>query len=191
MPIDCSALAKTSRRQDAGWKAPPSAAANQRARNRGVEPCEILRMTASLLLRPHLAHGLHIPRIPAAAQCSPASLATAVRVQAVSQCTHSLRRRRFPILGAPPVRRAVGEMELDTAIAEQRDPHRVPRGWCTAGWRCKGAGTLEQLPQDVVQERRLLAARERRQRLRHRRLWRADAPHRVRVGATDAVCALC
>jgi hypothetical protein len=76
-------------------------------------------MTASTHLRPHFAHGLDTHHHSAAAQCGPAPLATAVRVQAVSQRPPPFRRRRrrCPILGAPAVHLAIGEMEVDTTLS--------------------------------------------------------------------------
>jgi hypothetical protein len=110
-------------------------------------------------LPPHIAgHGLDIPSLPAAAHCSSAPLAAAVREQAVSQCPDTLHSLRFPILWAPAISLAIGAVDVDAAAAEQRDYHSFAGGGCSAGRSCRERSQIQQLPQDILEKRSILAA---------------------------------
>jgi hypothetical protein len=193
----------TSRRtlaDDTAQHAGPRCPAQSRRPGASVEPPEKPRqrpppppplLLLLLLLfpsSPSRRHGVPIPGTPTAAHCRPAPLEAPVCVQAVSQRppAASIDPRRFPILCPPALAHAIGALEIDPVAAEQCHPRGLACTRHASGGRGHGhrrAQPVEQLPRDVVQERCILAVGECRERLRHRRLRRPDAPHRVRVGA--------
>lgn len=82
--------------------------------------CPSMMCTLPSLLPPppRRCHGLDIPGVSPAAHRGPATLETALCMPALPQFADSVRRHYFAMLGTPAVCPAIGEMEVDTALAE-------------------------------------------------------------------------